>query len=120
MRTLRPRAPRLSDLGPAASSRGSIGPTLSATEGSMAKDKRVGELPGITASATEGLNRIGVVTLLDLLAADFDRVAYIVDDYNEAARLLREAKKIADAGSGRRGARSAHIDPTVPSPLSPS
>ena len=86
----------------------------------MAKDKRLGELPGITDAATVALNRIGIVTIHDLLAAEFDRVAYIVDDYNEAARLLREAKKIADVATNRRGARSTHIDPLVPSPLSPS
>ncbi len=84
----------------------------------MAKDKRIGEIPGISASAAVGLNRLGIVTIHDLLAAEFDRVAYVVDDYNEAARLLREAKKIADAGSGRR--RSAHADPHVPAPLSQS
>lgn len=86
----------------------------------MAKDKRIGELPGISASATEGLNRIGLVTIHDLLSAEFDRVAYVVDDYNEAARLLREAKKASDASTGRRGSRSTHIDPHVPAPLSHS
>jgi hypothetical protein len=82
----------------------------------MAKDKRIGELPGISASAVVGLNRVGIVSIHDLLSADFDRVAYIVDDYNEAARLVREAKKHHDGGPGRRGSKG---DPNVPSPLVP-
>lgn len=59
----------------------------------MSKDKRIDELPGITPSAVVGLTRDGVVTVADLLAADFDRVAYLVDDYNEASRLMKEAAK---------------------------
>ena len=52
----------------------------------MAKDKhRIGEIAGISPAAVVGLNRIGIVTIHDLLHAEFDRVAYIVDDYNEAA-----------------------------------
>ena len=86
----------------------------------MAKDKRIGELPGISAAAAEGLSRIGVVTIQELLAAEFDRVAYVVDDYNEAARLLREAKKLAEAGGSRRSTRNSQPEPHVPSPLSPT
>lgn len=82
----------------------------------MAKDKRIGELPGISASAVVGLNRLGIVSLHDLLAAEFDRVAYVVDDYNEAARLIKEAKKLQEPG--RRTSRTA--EPQVPSPLSPT
>jgi hypothetical protein len=59
----------------------------------MAKDKGIGELSGITPSAVVGLTREGIVSAADLVVADFDRVAYIVDDYNEAARLVREAAK---------------------------
>lgn len=82
----------------------------------MAKDKRISELPGISDSAVVGLNRIGVLTAQDLLAADFDRVAYIVDDYNEAARLVREARKIATGEhSTRRGVK--HPEAVVPGPL---
>jgi hypothetical protein len=79
----------------------------------MAKDKRIGEVPGISAAAVVALNRAGIVSLHDLLAAEFDRVAHVVDDYNEAARLVKEARRIADGGR-----RSKHADPLVPGPLS--
>src|SRR5690554_5255454 len=82
----------------------------------MAKDKRISELPGISAGASVGLNRAGIVSLQDLLAAEFDRVAYVVDDYNEAARLVKEARKMLE---GRRGVRNA-VESLVPSPLSAS
>jgi hypothetical protein len=80
----------------------------------MAKDKRISEIPGISQSAVVGLNRVGVVTVHDLLAAEFDRVAYIVDDYNEASRLVKEAKKLTQSEHGRKS-RSA--EPLVPGPL---
>jgi hypothetical protein len=80
----------------------------------MAKEKRISELPGITQAAVVGLNRAGIVTIHDLLKEEFDRVAYVVDDYNEAARLVKEARKIAE---GRRGVKHGP-DPLVPGPLS--
>lgn len=79
----------------------------------MAKDKRISELPGISTAAVVALNRAGIVSLHELLASEFDRVAYVVDDYNEAARLVKEARKIMDGGR-----RSKHAEPTVPGPLS--
>lgn len=84
----------------------------------MAKDKRIGELPGISAAAVVGLNRIGVESVHDLLAADFDRVAYIVDDYNEAARLVREARKAVggEHTASRKGAKHSP-EALVPGPL---
>jgi len=84
----------------------------------MAKDKRIGELPGISAAAVVGLNRAGVESVHDLLAAEFDRLAYIVDDYNEAARLVREARKLANGEqtSSRRGAKHSP-EALVPGPL---
>jgi hypothetical protein len=85
----------------------------------MAKDKRINELPGISASAVLGLNRIGIVSLHDLLTADFDRVAYIVDDFNEAARLVKEAKKQSQGEPTRRTSKSSATEQQAPSPLSP-
>jgi hypothetical protein len=83
-------------------------------ESAMAKDKRIGDLPGITPAAVVGLNRAGIVTLHDLLGAEFDRVAYVVDDYNEAARLVKEARKQTDGGRRHKHAP----EPLVPGPLS--
>lgn len=88
----------------------------------MPKDKhRIGELPGISPAAVVGLNRIGIVTVHDLLHAEFDRVAYIVDDYNEASRLIKEAKKMPGAdGSVKSRPRNGAPEPQVPSPLAPN
>jgi hypothetical protein len=87
----------------------------------MAKDRRISELPGIAPAAVVGLTRDGIVTVADLVAADFDRVAYLVDDYNEAARLVREAVKEvpgATAPPSARRSRSTHHDgPGVATPV---
>src|SRR3989442_15877199 len=81
----------------------------------MAKDRQtVNELPGITASAAVALTRAGIVSMQDLLAAEFDRVAYVVDDYNEAARLVKEARRMTDSRRGGKGG----VESLVPSPLS--
>jgi hypothetical protein len=87
----------------------------------MAKDKhRIGEIAGISPAAVVGLNRIGIVTIHDLLHAEFDRVAYIVDDYNEAARLVREAKKVSGNDGLPRRSKGGTPESLVPSPLAPN
>src|SRR5262245_1144583 len=55
-------------VGPLARPRGSI----------MAKDKKISELSGITPAAVMGLNRSGIVTVNDLVLAEFDKVAYLL------------------------------------------
>ncbi|MEX2219584.1 MAG: HD domain-containing protein, partial [Phycisphaerales bacterium] len=72
----------------------------------MAKDKSIRELPGISPSAVVGLTRDGIVSVSDLVAADFDRVAYLVDDYNEATRLVREAAKDVPGSMPSRRSRN--------------
>jgi hypothetical protein len=79
----------------------------------MAKDKRINELPGISNAAVVALNRAGIVSVHDLLSQEFDRVAYVVEDYNEAARLVKEARKMSE---GRR--MRGNTDSLVPAPLS--
>jgi hypothetical protein len=79
----------------------------------MAKDKRISELPGISTAAVVALNRAGIVSIQDLLSSEFDRVAYVVDDYNEAARLVKEARRM---GEGRRVKHN--VESLVPGPLS--
>ncbi|MFN0133696.1 MAG: hypothetical protein ACKVW3_14355 [Phycisphaerales bacterium] len=74
----------------------------------MPKDKRINELPGIAQSAVVGLNRIGILSLADLLAADFDRVAYIVENADEATRLMKEARRTLGTETPRR----RHSEPT--------
>jgi hypothetical protein len=78
----------------------------------MAKDKRIAELPGISSSAMVALSRLGLLTCSDLLNAEFDQVAVVLDDFNEATRLLREARKFADTKKERNAPSQS-----TPSPL---
>lgn len=55
----------------------------------------VAQLPGISAAFAVALNRVGIISIADLLAADFDRIAYIVDSYDHAETLVREAMAFA-------------------------
>ncbi len=77
----------------------------------MAKDKRIADLPGISQAAIVALSRIGLLTATDLVNADFDRIAVVLEDFNEADRLVREARKTADLRKGKEA-------PTTPGPLS--
>jgi hypothetical protein len=77
-------------------------------------DRRLSELPGITPAAVVALERVGFLSCSDLVSADFHRVAYILDDYNEATRLVREARRACglENGTGKDAA-----DPLPPGPL---
>lgn len=88
----------------------------------MAKDKKINELPGITQAAVMGLNRSGIVTLTDLVAAEFDKVAYLLEDYNEATRLVTEARRMVEQQQHKRGRHAANSPapqppPEIPAPL---
>src|SRR5215475_13595847 len=82
----------------------------------MAKDKKITELPGISPAAVMGLNRSGIVTVNDLVLAEFDKVAYLLEDYNEAARLLKEARKMVDSKRGRNSSEAQQATPQPPAP----
>lgn len=90
----------------------------------MAKDKKISELPEISPAAVMGLNRSGIVTVNDLVAADFDKVAYLLEDYNEARRLVTEAHKMVENQQQAGGRRSRNQPaasqpaPQIPGPLS--
>jgi hypothetical protein len=60
------------------------------------------ELKGISPAAVVSLNRIGIVTLQDLLEADFDRIAYLLDSYDEAESLIRHAMSAVGGMPSRR------------------
>jgi len=92
----------------------------------MAKDKKISDLPGITQAAVMGLSRSGIVTINDLVAAEFDKVAYLLEDYNEATRLVTEARRIAEHQNSRRsrggpqsgqGQQPTQPPPEIPAPL---
>jgi hypothetical protein len=80
----------------------------------MAKDKRISELPGISSVAVVALNRMGILTASDLVAADFDRLAFVLEDFAEATRLVGEARKCVEA---RKGSKIESAAPSTPGPL---
>jgi hypothetical protein len=90
----------------------------------MAKDKKISELPEITQAAVMGLSRSGIVTINDLVAAEFDKVAYLLEDYNEARRLVTEAHRLVEqqqqqsqgggGGGGGRRSRNQNAAPQAP------
>lgn len=55
----------------------------------------VAELPGISPAAVVNLNRLGIVTAGDLLAADYDKLAVQLESFDDASRLVKEARKVA-------------------------
>ncbi len=91
-----------------------------------AKDKKINELPGITQAAVMGLSRSGIVTLNDLVSAEFDKVAYLLEDYNEATRLVTEARRIVEFQQSKRSRNNnannhaqppSQPPPEIPAPL---
>lgn len=50
------------------------------------------ELPNISNVAVVALNRLGIVTISELLAADYDRVSVVLESFDEATRLIKDAK----------------------------
>lgn len=89
----------------------------------MPKDKKISELPGISQAAVMGLSRSGFVTVTDMVNADFDKVAYLLEDYNEATRLLKEARRIVEHQQSRRSRSQSEAAPArqpapeIPAPL---
>jgi hypothetical protein len=53
------------------------------------------ELSGISQSAVLALQRAGIVTVGDLIKADANEVAYLVESYDDAETLLRLAQKLS-------------------------
>lgn len=62
----------------------------------MAKDKRIADLPGISQANIVALSRMGLLTATDLINADFDRISVVIEDFNEAARLVKEARRSSE------------------------
>ncbi|MEO1007897.1 MAG: hypothetical protein AAFX79_04980 [Planctomycetota bacterium] len=63
-------------------------------------DLPISELPSASASVVVSLSRKGIVTIGDLLAADFDEVAYQLDSFDDAEVLVKEAQAMADGTQG--------------------
>lgn len=87
----------------------------------MAKDKKISDLPGISEAAVMGLSRSGFVTVTDMVNGDFDKIAYLLEDYNEATRLLKEARRVVEQQQSRRSRNQSEPPPQpvaeIPAPL---
>jgi hypothetical protein len=96
----------------------------------VAKDIPISELPGIAPSAVVQLGRLGVNTAAELLRADYDQVAVLLDSFHDADRLLDEARRLVQPDAppakraGRGAGRSRRVDHkpahTPPPPSAPS
>lgn len=60
------------------------------------KQRPIGEIAGITSSAVVQLNRAGINTIADLLAADYEQVAVLMDCFDDAAKVIKEAKRMIE------------------------
>lgn len=69
----------------------------------------INQLNGISPAATMGLTRLGINTVCDLLAADFDEIAYAVESYEAAELLFADAMK----ASGTKAVPGSVIDDTT-------
>jgi predicted flap endonuclease-1-like 5' DNA nuclease len=76
----------------------------------------IAELAGVGAPVVMCLNRVGINTVADLLKANPDEVAYLLDSYDEAERVLRAARKhAADAAEASEPA-AEHDDDEADAP----
>ncbi len=60
------------------------------------KQRPIGEIAGISSSAVVQLNRAGINTIADLLAADYEQVAVLMDCFDDAAKVIKEAKRVLE------------------------
>jgi hypothetical protein len=65
-------------------------------------------IPGISASAVVQLNRMGITTIADLLAADYEQVAVLMDCFDDAAKVIKEAKKMVE-GEAKPSGKSSRV-----------
>ncbi|MFM9994687.1 MAG: hypothetical protein ACKVU4_02675 [Phycisphaerales bacterium] len=74
----------------------------------------VSELPGVSPAQAVALNRLGIDRVGDLLSADYDRVAVMLESFDEATRIVREAKQAVQDTSAAAAERAA---PVTPAPM---
>lgn len=63
----------------------------------MVCDTPISQLPSATPGVVMSLNKKGITTIGELLAASFDEVAYQLDSFDDAELLINEAKQAAEA-----------------------
>lgn len=72
------------------------------------------QLKAATPAMVMSLNKKGITTVGDLLAASFDEVAYQLDSFDDAEVLVKEARRHADAQSQQpKAQRPAEEDPAM-------
>ena len=68
----------------------------------------ISQLKAATPAMVMSLNKKGITSVGDLLAASFDEVAYQLDSFDDAEDLIKEARQHADANGGN----TEHASPT--------
>lgn len=74
-------------------------------------DTPLSQLRAATPAVVMTLNRKGITTVGELLAASFDEVAYQLDSFDDAEVLIDEAKQVAESGAS--GNEEAGDQPTT-------
>jgi len=86
-------------------------------------DTPISHLPSATPAAVMSLNRKGIATVGELLAASFDEVAYQLDSFDEAELLIKEAQAVSehsDQGGGEHPPQPDHAPPPAAPESQPS
>jgi hypothetical protein len=71
----------------------------------ITKESLVSDLPGVSPAQAVALNRLGITRVGELIAADYESVAVTLESFDEATRLLREAKKHTESNDSK-----AHVN----------
>ncbi|MCW5757590.1 MAG: hypothetical protein KIT54_10175 [Phycisphaeraceae bacterium] len=73
-------------------------------------DTPISQLRSATPAVVMSLNKKGISTVGDLLAASFDEVAYQLDSFDDAEVLIQEAKQAANSKPTQPSAQTAQED----------
>ncbi len=68
----------------------------------ITNESLVSDLPGCSPAQAVALNRLGISRVGELIAADYESVAVTLESFDEATRIIREAKKQIEANTAGR------------------
>ncbi len=74
----------------------------------ITKESLVSDLPGVSPAQAVALNRLGIQRVGELIAADYESVAVTLESFDEATRLLREAKKHTESNDSKAHVNAAN------------
>ncbi len=74
----------------------------------ITKESLVSDLPGVSPAQAVALNRLGITRVGELIAADYESVAVTLESFDEATRLLREAKKHTESHDSKAHVNAAN------------